>query len=45
MSDTISGSTGDPTQPDPDVSTDPETAQPETSGDDELVPEEFQSPT
>lgn len=53
MSDTISGSIGDPTASDPDFPTDPVTEEPETpegeqdgEGDgDGVEPEEFQSPT
>ncbi|SDH88214.1 hypothetical protein [Agrococcus jejuensis] len=46
MSDTISGSIGDPTSSDPDFPTDPETAEPETpEGEEDVEPDEFQSPT
>lgn len=52
MSDTISGSIGDPTASDPDFPTDPETEEPETpegeqgaEDDGDVEPEEFQSPT
>lgn len=53
MSDTISGSIGDPTGADPDFVTDPETEEPVTDGsapaegdaDDGVEPEEYASPT
>ncbi|WP_186329328.1 hypothetical protein [Agrococcus jejuensis] len=53
MSDTISGSIGDPTGADPDFVTDPETEEPvtdgsapaERDGDDGVEPEEYASPT
>lgn len=50
MSDTISGSIGDPTASDPDFPTDPDTEEPQTpegeqADDDGVEPEEFQSPT
>ena len=50
MSDTISGSIGDPTGADPDFATDPETEEPVTEtpdrdDDDGVEPDEYASPT
>lgn len=50
MSDTISGSIGDPTASDPDFATDAETEEPVSDGpgeesDDDVEPEEYASPT
>ena len=51
MSDTISGSIGDPTESDPDFATDPATEEPVADGPagapgtDEIEPEEYASPT
>lgn len=47
MSDTISGSIGDPTASDPDFAPDPETEEPVADGpeSDDVEPEEYASPT